>query len=221
MRFVKKGQLLRNSREKDKMTASIVEQISGGADGMFRWASLQLDVLRPLKRDEDIRARLGKLPPKLDELYLEVYNNLILAQAEVARAIINNTLKWLFCVKKELRASQFLIAVAANLGTFDGDISVDSLLDLCNNFVLYDKAQDVFRFAHLSVREFLQERSEFAEASCNGLAAECCLLQIIASSNCPNTEDLISNAHLVRLRQSSTCRGYSSSANFLQYANES
>ena len=221
MNLVKKGQLLRNSRAKDKMAASIVEQISDGADGMFRWASLQLDVLRALKRDEDIRARLGKLPPKLEELYLEVYNNLISAQAEVGRSIIDNTLKWLLCAKEELYASEFLIAVAANLGTSEGDISVDSLLDLCNNFVLYDEAQDVFRFAHLSVREFLEKRPEFAEALCNGLAAECCLLQIIASSNCSNTEHLISDAHLLRLRQSPTCRGFSSSASFLKYANES
>ena len=220
MKLVNKGQLLRNSRAKDKMAASIVEQISDGADGMFRWASLQLDVLRALKRDEDIRARLGKLPPKLEELYLEVYNNLISAQAEVGRSIIDNTLKWLLCAKEELYASEFLIAVAANLGTSEGDISVDSLLDLCNNFVLYDEAQDVFRFAHLSVREFLEKRPEFAEASCNSLAAECCLLQIIASSNCPDTERLISDAHLLRLRRSPNCRESSSPASFLEYANE-
>ena len=221
MKLVKNGQLLRNSRAKDKIAASIVQHVSGGADGMFRWASLQLDVLRTLKRDEDIRARLGKLPPKLEELYLEVYDNLISAQAEVGRSIIDNTLKWLLCAKEELHASEFLIAVAANLGTSEGDISVDNLLDLCNNFVLYDEAQDVFRFAHLSVREFLENRPEFAEASCNSLAAECSLLQIIASSNCLNTEHLISHAHLLRLRRSPNCRESSSSANFLEYANES
>ena len=221
MKLVKKGQLLRNSRAKDKMAAFIVEQIINGADGMFRWASLQLDVLRPLKRDEDIRARLGKLPRELEVLYLEVYSNLISAQAEVGRSIIDNTLKWLLCAKKRLHASEFLIAVAANLGTSDGDISVDSLLDLCNNFVLYDEAQDLFRFAHLSVREFLEKRPEFGEASCSGLAAECCLLQIIASSDCPNTEHLISDAHLLRLRRSQTSREPSSSASFLEYANES
>ena len=220
MKLVKKGQLLRNSRAKDEMAAFIVKQIINGADGMFRWASLQLDVLRPLKRDEDIRARLGKLPQKLEELYLEVYNNLISAQAEVGRSIIDNTLKWLLCAKEKLHAPEFLIAVAANLGTCDGDISVDSLLDLCNNFVLYDEAQDVFRFVHLSVREFLEKRPEFGEASCNGLAAECCLLQIIASSDCPNTEYLISDVHLLHLRRSQTFTESSSSASFLEYANE-
>lgn len=221
MNFVEKGQLLRNSSGKDKMAASIIKHISGGADGMFRWASLQLDVLRALKRDEDIRTRLGKLPPKLEELYLEVYNHLISAQAEVGRSIIDNTLKWLLCAKEVLHAPEFLMAVAANLSTCDENISVNSLLDFCNNFVLYDETYDFFRFAHLSVREFLERKPEFAEASCNCLAAECCLLQLIASSNCPNTEHLISDAHLRRLRQSPTCTGYSSSATFLEYANKS
>ncbi|KAL9066249.1 MAG: hypothetical protein Q9161_007706 [Pseudevernia consocians] len=217
-KLVKSGQLLRNSRAKEEMTALIVDRVSSGADGMFRWASLQLDVLRALKRDEDIRRQLGRLPPKLEQLYLEVYNNLISLQGEVGRSIIDNTLKWLLCAKEKLRASKFLIAIAANLNTSDGDVSADDLLELCNNLVVYDESLDVFRFAHLSVREFLEKRPEFAEVSCYILAAECCLLQIIASSNCPNTEHLMSDTHRLRLRGSSD---WTESSIFLMYANSS
>ena len=219
MKFVKSGQLLRNSRAKGEMTASIIEQVCGGADGMFRWASLQLDVLRALKRDEDIRARLGRLPPKLEQLYLEVYNNLISDQGAVSRAIIDNALKWLLCAKEEFPASEFLVAVAANLEASEGDISVNDLLDLCNNFVIYDDYLDVFRFAHLSVREFLEQRPEFAKISCYSLAAECCLLQIIASSKCPASKNLMSDEHLLRLRGTPNSTEWSSSEDFLEYAN--
>lgn len=218
-KLVKKGQLLRNSRAKEEMTASIIEQVSRGADGMFRWASLQLDVLRPLKRDEDIRAQLGRLPPKLEQLYVEVYNNLISRQGEIGRSIIDNALKWLLCAREEMHASKFLIAVAANLKTFDGDISVDGLLELCNNFVVYDERRDVFRFAHLSVREYLEKMPEFAEVSCYSLAAECCLLQMVAFSNCPVAEQLMSDLHCIRLRGSSGYTKPSSCAEFLGYAN--
>ena len=220
MRLVRTGQLLRNSRAKEKMTASIMKQISGGADGMFRWASLQLDVLRALKRDEDIQARLGRLPPKLEQLYLELYNNLISAQGEIGRSIIDNALKWLLCAQKELCAADFLTAVAANLNISDENISVDSLLELCNNFVIYDEGLDVFRFAHLSVREFLEHMPEFTKVPCYSLAAESCLMQIIASSNCPNTEHLMTNVHLHRLRGSPTSAETPSSARFLEYAND-
>ncbi len=223
MSLVKKGRLLRHSRAKEKMTASIIGQLSGGADGMFRWASLQLDVLRTLKRDEDIRARLGRLPPKLEQLYVEVYNILISASApgDTSQAIIENSVKWLLCAQEELRSSEFLIAVAANLNISDGQISIDNLLDLCNNFVVYDESLDVFRFAHLSVREFLEKKPEFATISCNSLAAECCLLQIIAASNSPNTEHLMSTSHLLRLRESPTHATSSQYAEFLEYANNS
>ena len=220
-KLVKTGQLLRNSRAKQKITTSIIKRVSDGADGMFRWASLQLDVIRALKCDEDILARLGKLPPKLEELYLEVLNNLILAQGDVGRSIIDNALKWLLCAKEELHASQFLLAVAASLETFEGDISVDSLLDLCNNLILYDEALDVFRFAHLSVREFLEQKPEYMKTSCYSLAAESCLLQIIASSDCPNTGHFMSDEHLLRLREIQKCTESSSNASFLEYANNS
>ena len=219
MRLVKTGQLLRNSRAKEKMTASIIEQVSGGADGMFRWASLPLDVLRALKRDEDIQTRLGRLPPKLEQLYLDVYNNLISAQGEIGCSIIDNALKWLLCTQTEFCAADFLTAVAANLNISDGEISVDSLLELCNNFVVYDEGLDVFRFAHLSVREFLEQLPEFTKVPCYSLAAECCLLQIVASSNCPNTQDLVTDAHLLRLRGSPTDAEASLSARFLEHAN--
>ncbi|KAF6227916.1 hypothetical protein HO133_007644 [Letharia lupina] len=218
-KLVNKGQLLRNSRAKEEMTALIIDQVCKGADGMFRWASLQLDVLRPLKRDEDIRAQLGRLPPKLEQLYVEAYNNLISPQLEIARSIIDNALKWLLCAREEMHASKFLIAVAANLKTFDGDISVDGLLELCNNFVVYDEGLDVFRFAHLSVREYLEKMPEFAEVSCYSLAAECCLLQMVAFSNCPVAEQLMSDLHCIRLRGSSGYTESSSCAEFLGYAN--
>ena len=218
-KLVKRGNLLRNSRAKEEMTAVIIDRVSSGADGMFRWASLQLDVLRALKHDKDIQAQLGRLPPKLEQLYLEVYNTLISVQGEISRSIIDNALKWLLCAQEEMHASVFLTAMAANLDISDGDISVDSLLELCNNFVVYDSGLDVFRFAHLSVREFLEKSPEFAKVSCYSLAAECCLLQIIASSNCQNAEHLMSDVQLSYLRGCSACPESSPRANFLQHAN--
>ena len=218
-KLVKNRQLLRNSRAKEEMTALIIDQICNGADGMFKWVSLQLDILRPLTRDEDVRTRLGRLPKELEQLYLEVYNNLISVQGEVGQSIIDNALRWLLYAQKELRSSEFLMAVVADLEISDGNLSVDTLLDLCNNFIVYDEGLDVFRFAHLSVREFLERKPEFTRVSCYSLAAKCCLLQIIASSNCPDTECLMSDGHLLRLRESPTLAASLSCPSFLDHAN--
>ena len=220
-KLVKKGQLLRNSRAKEEMTELIIEELSSGADGMFRWVSLQLDVLQALKRDEDVRTRLGKLPRELEQLYHEVYHNLITDQDEVGQSIMNNALKWLLCAREELRTSVFLRAVAANVGSSDGDISLEDLLDLCNNFIIHDESLDVFRFAHLSVREFLEKKPEFSDVSCNSVAAECCLIQVMASSNSQIPKHLISHQCLLRLRGSSASTELSSRATFLDHANNS
>jgi len=237
-RLVQRGRLLRNSMAKVDMQALIIDQVIEGADGMlvfqrnsslfplcikntyrFRWASLQLEVLCTLKLDEDIRGRLGKLPPKLEQLYLEVYNELSSHEGDAGRTIIDSTLKWLLCSQRMLHTSEFLMAVAVNLDIAFEGITIDHILDLCHNFVLYDEELDVFRFAHLSVREFLEKRPAFDQIPCNLLAAESCLLQIIGSSN---GTDLIldqSIERVTRLRVRLAPSSESASKNFLAYAN--
>jgi len=118
-----------------------------------------------------------------------------------------------------LHTSEFLMAVAVNLDIAFEGITIDHILDLCHNFVLYDEELDVFRFAHLSVREFLEKRPAFDQISCNLLAAESCLLQIIGSSN---STDLVldqSIERVTRLRARLAPSSESASKNFLAYAN--
>lgn len=133
-----------------------------------------------MKFDKDIRARLGRLPSKLEQLYLEVYNELVSHEGEVGRCIVDNTLKWLLCARRTMCTSEFLSAVSISL---EEDVTKDHILEMCHNFVLYDEQLDIFRFAHLSVREFLEMRPEFSQINCNTLAAKGCLLQLMASSD--------------------------------------
>ena len=51
----------------------------------------------------------------------------------------------------------------------------DDLLELCFNFVTDDQESDSFRFAHLSVREFLETKEGFDCESCHRTAAIFCL----------------------------------------------
>src|SRR5204863_1784612 len=54
------------------------------------------------------------------------------------------------------------------------------VLDMCCNFVILDEDLDVFRFAHLSVREFLEARGEYEKTIAHTLAAERCLVSCLA-----------------------------------------
>ena len=162
----------------------------------FRWASLQLEVLCSLKLDTDICATLGQLPPKLEHLYLNLYEERIMSYpGEIGRAVLSNVLKWLLCAQRPMRSSEFCTAVAMNLSILSEFITTENILDLCSKFVVLDRGLDTFRFAHLSVREFLEKRPEYSQNSCHILAAEICLLQLIGSSKCSSAESFIKNEY--------------------------
>lgn len=185
----------------------------------FRWASLQLELLCTLKLDDDIRSKLGRLPPKLEQLYIELYDELISCSGEAGRNIIEKTLKWLLSSQRTLSTSDLLWAIAITLETPIEDLSKETILDLCQNLVIHDEGLNTFRFAHLSVREFLEKRSEFSEISCNSLTAESCLLHIIASSNDPHAALRLGDKQLSRLKKTLASTQQSASASFLAYAN--
>ena len=182
-RLVEKQRLLRNSNAKEALVALIIDEVSSGADGMFRWASLQLEMLCKMRTDQDVRQRLGRMPPKLEQLYEELYHKALNeSQGEVGRSIISNTLKWLLCAQRPMKTSEFCTAVVWKIVPAE-ELTKEKVLDLYYNFVVFDDNLDVFRFAHLSVREFLEKQAEYIAISCHLFAAETCLLLIIGLSD--------------------------------------
>jgi hypothetical protein len=160
----------------------------------FRWASLQLEVLCSLKLDADVRATLGRLPPKLEQLYLEIYEKQIISyQGEAGRSILSNALRWLLCAQTQMKSSEFCIAVAMNLKTSPEDLTKERILNLCHNFVVFDDGLDTFRFAHLYVREFLEKQPENSQELCHIFVVEVCLLQLVGSSRCSAVESFLDN----------------------------
>ena len=182
-RLVKKQRLLRNSRAKESLKVLIIEEVTKAADGMFRWAALQLELLCMMKLDQDIRARLGRIPPKLEQLYQEIYEkNLVKYPGEFGQSIINNIMRWLLCAQRQMKTSEFCTAVVLNTIP-EEELTKEHVLDLCHGFVVFDDSLDVFRFAHLSVREFLEKQDAYAAISCHLIAAETCLLLFIGLSD--------------------------------------
>ena len=204
--LVKKGRLLRHSRAKDEMKRLILEKVTEGAAGMwvksismssdifhqdytntpnahrFRWASMQLEVLCMIKVDADVRKKLGQLPPKLSQLYSTLYKNMLVPTDDIGPSIVRNTFKWLLCSQRSMKSSEFLDALSSSSTTLGEVIRKELVLDLCSNFVVLDSELDVFRLAHLSVREFLENQQEFQPPSCHALAAETCLVALIRHS---------------------------------------
>jgi Ankyrin repeats (many copies) len=174
---------------------------------------LQLEYICSFSTDDDIRERLGQLPPTLETLYTELYNKILNLEGEYDSAICKNALSWLLCAQQVLHTEEFLSAVSIvpNKGLIA--VSKGQVLELCNNFVVFDEQLDTFRLAHLSVREFLERQPIYSNTSINGLAAEVTLLNVISTSPNPDSRSFLSRNGQEPIPQSNI------SNKFKQYSN--
>ena len=59
--------------------------------------------------------------------------------------------------------------------------------------IIFDSVLDIFRFAHLSVREFLEKRLEYGAAKTNSLATKRRLLDFLSIANHLLTRNFLSS----------------------------
>jgi hypothetical protein len=139
-----------------------------------------------------MRKSLGRLPPDLHDLYTEIYEMISTLPGEDQARVFKNVLHWLLCAQATLKSNEFLCAVSMDpqSGNIVSVVSKELVLEICSNFVVFDAQLDTFRFAHLSVREFLEKRAEYNNATTNALAAEVCLWTILTTSSHFATQEL-------------------------------
>jgi hypothetical protein len=159
----------------------------------FRWASLQLQTLCDAKTDEAVQERLGRLPSKLEDLYLELYEKLTKESADADREVTINAFSWLLCAQRTMSSAEFVAALSVTAQRSFSKLTKEHVLQMCSNMIILDSALDTFRFAHLSVREFLEKRPEYSAAKTNSVAAERCLLDLLSATNHPATRNFLSS----------------------------
>ncbi|KAI9686997.1 MAG: hypothetical protein M1822_002750 [Bathelium mastoideum] len=125
--------------------------------------------------DADIRKRLGRLPPKLEILYSEQYDILSRTPGESHQAVLKNVFSLLLCMRRTLRTEEFLAAVSIVPCAPLELISQEQVLEICNNFIIVDTHLNTFRFAHLSVREFLEKQPTYTSFFINAQVTQICL----------------------------------------------
>ncbi|KAF7950816.1 uncharacterized protein EAE97_002368 [Botrytis byssoidea] len=151
-----KGKLL--PKEKKKIEQQITQTLIDESQGMFRWVTLQMQQLcKQVRVKGDIDSVLRKLPKSLEESYHLVYQD-IMSMEEPSQKVAIRTLQVLLSTRRKLILDEMLAAVTVEIDTNEVLIStVDELLDVCCNLIIFDKGEQILRFAHLSVREFLEK----------------------------------------------------------------
>jgi hypothetical protein len=92
-------------------------------------------------------------------------------------------MKVLLCAQRTLTPAELMAAVTIDPLTNEPLISsVSDLLDACCNMVFLDEEFNTFRFAHLSVREYLESKENFGQQDIHLLALNRCLGALLYNS---------------------------------------
>ena len=135
----------------------------------------------------DVERGLEALPDTLKGAYDEIYKR-ILDQNGSAPRLAVGAFRWMQCSYEPLCSGTLLDAIRSEIGD-QGEfspsrkdaITVNNLLKACQNLLIFDKQLNVFRFAHLSVDEYLETRLRKVDS--HGEIAKVCLSLLCTSSS--------------------------------------
>lgn len=131
----------------------------------FMWVDLQIKNICDIERhhtEADIRTELGKLPQGLGETYEAIFHK-ISSHADDSQRLAMATLRWIMCAQRPLSLDDINIAISVDAGgnmVNAANLDKETILRFCHNLVIWDSTQNVIRFAHLSVREFLEKSTD-------------------------------------------------------------
>ncbi|UPK94871.1 hypothetical protein LCI18_005806 [Fusarium solani-melongenae] len=151
----------------DGLKKEIIQTLTEKSDGMFQWARLQIDQLRIIEHENDIRDRLGKLPKDLRSSYDEIYRR-IQDRPEYSRVRTLRALKWVTGSIRPLTTKELLAAIRLDPDKEEvdepGEVTEEQLLGWCANLLIRDQRKSylrsvtIWRPCHLSVVEYLEDR---------------------------------------------------------------
>ncbi|PNP49877.1 hypothetical protein THARTR1_09407 [Trichoderma harzianum] len=158
----------------------VIEHLVQNADGVFRWADLQIQGLRGKTREIDVNRALKRLPRDLGETYSRILQRIDLNNYKLEAMAV---LRWLTCSTRPLN-----LAEIAELAVFDAEesdeenllpssseyevscvyqnrfASASEVLNILSGLVTSTQLSDkdprphnsIVSFSHFSVKEYLQ-----------------------------------------------------------------
>ena len=165
-----------------ELKTTITSRLIKRSNGMFRYASMQIDRLCDDRMDKImVLEELEKPLPGITSLYDNSINEIRHETIDRIRITAQQTLKWLLCIQEPLPIRAFLEAVSVDGGINEPKES--SLHSACRQLVKTDHYANVFAFTHPSVREHLAKQPEYSESDCHLAAADRCLRMIIVATS--------------------------------------
>ncbi|KAG9500543.1 hypothetical protein J7337_009024 [Fusarium musae] len=131
------------------------------SQGMFQWAALQVDQIRRLKlwSERSIRELLETSPIGLKGAYDVVWNQ-IHEMSPFEEKLATRAFQWVLCAFVPLKTEElsFMMHIERESGTMEADtvFMPETIQSICGNLLVYDRQSHVWRFSHLSAREYIE-----------------------------------------------------------------
>lgn len=156
-----------------ELRARITTQLIKRSNGMFSYASMQIDQICDDSLDKlTVLEELEKPLPEITSLYDISIDDIRHMKNDRVRITAQNTLKWLLCIQKPVPINAFLEAVSVEGGIVKPKQS--NLHSACRQLIKIDHSE-TFAFRDPSIQEYLAKLPEYSESDCHLAAAEGCL----------------------------------------------
>ncbi|GJN70066.1 hypothetical protein PLICBS_004118 [Purpureocillium lilacinum] len=138
----------------------IRQKLDEGANGMFQWATCQIEALCKLRNDKAIRAALTDLPKTLHGTYFRILRRIEKEHPEDIY-IVRKILGWLVCGARSLTLSELAEAISIDPSEDNGMMDFDAvdndprdILEILGGMVTVS-TEGYISLAHFSVKEYL------------------------------------------------------------------
>ncbi|KAI9767041.1 MAG: hypothetical protein M1840_006000 [Geoglossum simile] len=144
-----------------QLIIEVRDALVGGAQGMFLWATFQIQDICDQGCDRDIRKAIGNLPKDLPETYERA-----LTKIDSARTaqVVQKIFRWVAAAKRPLSLEELREAIAIQPGqpslqseALENETS--RLIPYCGNLIVFDEEDQAVQFAHHTIKQFLLTES--------------------------------------------------------------
>ncbi|KAJ5767256.1 uncharacterized protein N7511_004872 [Penicillium nucicola] len=171
-RITKKKRFVQNMKE------DIINALLDRCQGMFQLAALQTHQISRCNSPLSVEKQLASLPDTLQKAYDEAWSQ-IEDLEETEQMLAKRAILWVMAAEQPLNTSQILCAIRVNTNgeepALAEEIDEQGLMSSCNNLLALDSQLKVWRFAHLSVRDYLESNRKWSLPGAHLHAATACL----------------------------------------------
>lgn len=147
----------------------------------FRWVELQVNSLcdpEYIHCAEDVEEALCSLPETLQAIYEESLQTFSHYRV-MGKAIIEDALKLLLCAERTLYTDELLEAVSQNQRGHTMNLGAVDIVRMSRSLIVLDQSTMILRFAHLSVREFLETHPDYSGETSQSSVALICITHLL------------------------------------------